>query len=186
MVQSFDEKINQAVAPFTNFISGIVFYSISIGNVNVPLILIWLLGAGLFFTIYFRFLNFTHFSKALKIVFAKEDNVQNKGEVSHFQALSAALSGTLGLGNISGVAIAISIGGPGATVWMIFAGLIGMCSKFAECTLGVKYRILNQNGSVSGGPMYYLSKGFENRGWPTLGKILAVFFCVMCIGGALG
>lgn len=150
------------------------------------MILVWLLSAGIFFTLYFRFLNFTHFLKALRIAFGKENSQAHKGEVSHFQALSTALSGTLGLGNISGVAIAISLGGPGATVWMIFAGLIGMCSKFTECTLGVKYRVINENGSVSGGPMYYLSRGFAKRGWPKLGKLLAGFFCVMCIGGALG
>src|SRR5690606_25112856 len=103
-----------------------------------------------------------------------------------FQALSAALSGTLGLGNISGVAIAITLGGPGATVWMIVAGLIGMCSKFTECTLGVKYREIDENGVVSGGPMYYLSKGFAKHNMKGIGKFRAGFFAVMCVGGAIG
>lgn len=109
-----------------------------------------------------------------------------EGEVSHFQALTAALSGTVGLGNISGVAIAIAVGGPGATFWMIIAGLLGMSSKFAECTLGVKYRDVSADGTVYGGPMYYLSKGLKERGLGALGKFLAVFFAVMCIGGSFG
>src|SRR5690606_38797831 len=107
-------------------------------------------------------------------------------EVSHFQALTAALSGTVGLGNIAGVAIAISLGGPGATFWMIIAGLLGMSSKFVECTLGVKYRDISAEGKVFGGPMYYLSKGLKESGKATLGKILAVMFAIMCVGGSFG
>ena len=138
------------------------------------------------FTIYMRFVNIRGFRMAIDIVRGIYSNPNDKGEVSHFQALTAALSGTVGLGNIAGVAIAISLGGPGATFWMIIAGLLGMSSKFVECTLGVKYRIENADGSVSGGPMYYLSRGFAEKGWPGLGKVLAVFFAVMCIGGSIG
>lgn len=109
-----------------------------------------------------------------------------QGEVSHFQALTAALSATVGLGNIAGVAIALSIGGPGATFWMIVVGLLGMSSKFVECTLGVSYREVAANGTVYGGPMYYLSKGLRSKGFTKLGKVLAVVFAIMCIGGSFG
>jgi len=184
---NWDKKINDVVAPATNFISDIVFYSIPIHeSIQVPLILIWLLLAGLFFTFYLKGINVTFFKHAIDITRGCYDKPKEKGEVSHFQALSAALSGTLGLGNISGVAIAVSLGGPGATFWMIIAGLIGMCSKFVECTLGVKYRNLDEKGVVSGGPMYYLSKAFAQRNFPMLGKFIAGFFALMCIGGSLG
>lgn len=115
-----------------------------------------------------------------------EHDHDHHGEVSHFQALTAALSATVGLGNIAGVAVAISIGGPGATFWMIIAGLIGMASKFTECTLGVKYREIDSEGRVFGGPMYYLSKGLKDKGLQGLGKVLAVAFAIMCIGGSFG
>lgn len=115
-----------------------------------------------------------------------EHDADHHGEVSHFQALTAALSATVGLGNIAGVAVAISIGGPGATFWMIVAGLIGMASKFTECTLGVRYREIDKDGRVFGGPMYYLSKGLKEKGMAGLGKVLAVLFAIMCIGGSFG
>jgi AGCS family alanine or glycine:cation symporter len=184
---NWDQKINDLFAPATNYISEIVFYSIPFNDtLKVPLILIWLLLAGLFFTFYLKGINISYFKHAVNVTRGCYDKPKEKGEVSHFQALSAALSGTLGLGNISGVAIAVSLGGPGATFWMIIAGLIGMCSKFVECTLGVKYRDLDEKGVVSGGPMYYLSKAFAQRNWPTLGKFFAAFFALMCIGGSLG
>lgn len=115
-----------------------------------------------------------------------EGDADHHGEVSHFQALTAALSATVGLGNIAGVAVAISIGGPGATFWMIVAGLIGMASKFTECTLGVRYREIDENGRVYGGPMYYLSKGLKERGLLKVGRVLAIVFAIMCIGGSFG
>lgn len=108
------------------------------------------------------------------------------GEVNHFQALATAVSGTVGLGNIAGVAVAIGIGGPGATLWMIIAGLLGMSSKFVECTLGVKYRDIDKDGIVHGGPMYYLSRGFADIKFGGLGKVLAVVFAVFCVGGSFG
>lgn len=123
---------------------------------------------------------------AINTVRGKYSDPNDSGEVSHFQALTAALSGTVGLGNIAGVAIAISLGGPGATLWMIIAGLLGMASKFTECTLGVKYRDIGADGTVYGGPMYYLTKGLREKGYARLGKILAVFFAIMCIGGSFG
>ena len=111
---------------------------------------------------------------------------KDSGEVSHFQALATAVSGTVGNGNIAGVAMAIAIGGPGATFWMILCGLLGMSSKFVECTLGVKYRDVGSDGTVYGGPMYYLSKGLKERGFGRLGKILAVIFAILCIGASFG
>lgn len=150
------------------------------------LVVVLLIAAALWFTFYFGFINVRGFRHALDITRGRYAKPEDRGEVSQFQALTAALSGTLGLGNISLVAVAIAVGGPGATFWMIVAGLIGMSSKFIECTLGVKYRQIDANGEVSGGPMYYLSKGLALRNMKGLGKVLAVLFAVMCVGGTLG
>lgn len=154
----------------------------------------WLVSGALFFTIYFKFINFTGFKTAIDIVRGKYDKEEDEGEVSHFQALTAALSGTVGLGNIGGVAIAVSLGGPGATFWMIIAGLLGMSSKFVECTLGVKYRTV-KDGVVYGGPMYYLQKGFSDlrmniggveKSYGKIGKVFAIIFAIACVGGSFG
>ena len=150
------------------------------------LVVVLLIGAAVWFTFYFGFINVRGFKHALDITRGKYAKPEDRGEVSQFQALTAALSGTLGLGNISLVAVAIAVGGPGATFWMIVAGLIGMSSKFIECTLGVKYREIDAKGEVSGGPMYYLSKGLARRNMKGFGKVLAVVFAIMCIGGTLG
>lgn len=157
-------------------------------RILVPFVLIWLVFAALFFTLYFRFINLRCFKLAIDVVRGKYSDPRAEGEVSHFRALSTALSATVGLGNIAGVAIAISMGGPGATFWMILAGLLGMSAKFVECTLGVKYRQVDETGKVFGGPMYYISQGFRERGvfMGGIGKVLAVFFAMMCIGGSLG
>ncbi len=184
---SIDEKINESVAPATQAISDFVFYPIQLGDgIAVPFILIWLLVGALFFTFYLKFINVRGFARALEIIKGTYTKPEDPGQVTHFQALSAALSGTVGLGNIAGVAIAISVGGPGATVWMVLAGFLGMSSKFTECTLAVKYREIEADGTVNGGPMYYLKHGFAERGLGGLGKFLAVFFAIMCIGGSLG
>jgi len=153
---------------------------------HIPMIVAWLIMGALFFTVYMRFINFRGFKHALDIVRGKFDNPEDSGEVTHFQALTTALSATVGLGNIASVAIAIVIGGPGATFWMILAGLLGMSTKFVECTLGVKYRKIDIFGQVSGGPMYYLYMGMKNRGMKWLGAILAVVFAVLAIGGSFG
>ncbi|HKK40585.1 MAG TPA: alanine/glycine:cation symporter family protein [Cryomorphaceae bacterium] len=153
---------------------------------NIPFIVVWLVAGAIFFTVKMRFINFRGVKHAFQLVSGKYDDPEDKGEVSHFQALTTALSATVGLGNIAGVAVAIVIGGPGATFWMIVAGLLGMASKFTECTLGVKYRLINDKGEVSGGPMYYLSKGLEKRNMKGLGKVLAVLFAILCIGGSFG
>lgn len=183
---SIDQLINEAFEPITAFINSIVFFTIPIGGMEIPFVLIWLIVGAIFFTIYMKFINVRGFKHALDVVRGKYDDPNDKGEVSHFQALTAALSGTVGVGNISSVAIAVSLGGPGATFWMILAGVFGMASKFVECTLGVKYRNVYEDGSVSGGPMYYLSKGLQAQGKGKLGKILAAFFAIACIGGSLG
>jgi len=152
----------------------------------IPFIVMWLVAGALFFTIRMGFINFRGVKHALGLVAGKYEDPNDKGEVSHFQALTTALSATVGLGNIAGVSIAIVIGGPGATFWMIIAGLLGMASKFTECTLGVKYRKINEKGEVSGGPMYYLSEGLKRRNLGNLGKILAAVFAILCVGGSLG
>ncbi len=187
--EGLDQKINAWVQPATDFISSIVFYPIQLGTdaaTSMPLVVIFLLGSALFFTITFKFINIRGFGTAIKTVKGTYSDPNDAGEVSHFQALTAAVSGTVGLGNIAGVAIAISLGGPGATLWMIVAGLLGMSSKFVECTLGVRYREIGPDGKVYGGPMYYLTKGLAEKGMVKTGKVLAVFFAIMCVGGSFG
>ena len=151
-----------------------------------PWVLYLLVGSGLFFTLYFGFINITGFPVALRTIRGKYSSATDPGEISHFQALTAAVSGTVGLGNIAGVAIAVSLGGPGATFWMILCGVIGMTTKFCEVTLGVRYRDIGPGGRIFGGSMYTLRKGFAERGWPTWGKVLAVVFAISCLGGAFG
>jgi len=153
---------------------------------HIPMIVVWLIMGAVFFTVYMGFINVRGFKHAIDVVRGKFDNPKDAGEVTHFQALTTALSATVGLGNIASVAIAIVIGGPGATFWMILAGLLGMSSKFVECTLGVKYRKIDIFGQVSGGPMYYLYMGLKNRGMKWLGAVLAVVFAVLAVGGSFG
>lgn len=200
-----DEQIDQAFQPVSDFFSGLVFFQIA----GIPFVLVLLVVSALFFTLYFGFPNIRHFFIAVNTVRGKYDELDHhesanqdlaidgdikdtikdessEGEVSHFQALTTAVSGTVGNGNIAGVALAIALGGPGATFWMIICGLLGMSTKFVECTLGVQYRDVDQNGTVYGGPMYYLSKGLKDRGFEMLGKITAVLFAIFCIGGSFG
>jgi AGCS family alanine or glycine:cation symporter len=186
--EGLDERIDQAVRPFADAVSGVIFSTFPVAGVGVPFVLVWLLVAASVFTVYFRFINFRAFRHGIQLVRGDFTDPLAAGEVTHFQALATALSGTVGLGNIAGVAIAVSFGGPGATLWMILAGLIGMSSKFVECTLGVKYRNEYTDGTVSGGPMYYLSKGLAERSdrLRMLGKVLAVMFAVFCVGGSFG
>ena len=182
-----DEFINKKVEPVTKAVTDIIFFNVNVtDDIKVPFILLWLVFGANFFTIYTGFVNFRKIGLAIGTVAGTYSKASDAGEVSHFQALATALSGTVGLGNIAGVAIAISIGGPGATFWMIVAGLLGMSTKFVECTLGVKYRNVDANGVVHGGPMHYLEKGFSLRGLGWLGKFLAIFFAIMCVGGSFG
>lgn len=187
---NLDDKINEVIAPIVNPFVGMIFSTIPFPftDVQVPWIVLWLVIAASFFTFYLEFINVRGFKHAVQLVSGKfsDPKAKEDGEVSHFQALTTALSGTVGLGNIAGVAVAVSIGGAGATFWMILAGLLGMSSKFVECALGVKYRNTNPDGSVSGGPMYYLSKGLAKRGNAAFGRTLAVLFSIFAIGGSLG
>ncbi len=207
---SINENINATFIPVVDFMANIILADIfamtgiydpiiydEAGNpmcypngdaksMKIPFVVVWLIIGAVFFTIRMGFVNFTGFKEALNLVSGKYDNPADKGEVSHFQALSTALSGTVGLGNIAGVAIAVSIGGPGATLWMIIAGLLGMSSKFVECTLGVKYRDIDEKGVVSGGPMYYMVKGLKKYNLARLGKVLAVIFAVLVVGASFG
>ena len=178
-----DEKVNQVFADVTGPFVGLIFAPFP--GTSFPWIVMWLVIAASVFTLYFGLVQFRFFGHAIRLVKGDYSDPNDAGEVSHFQALATALSGTVGLGNIAGVAVAVGIGGPGATFWMILAGLLGMASKFTECTLGVKYRNEYADGSVSGGPMYYISKGFKELGLPG-GKVLAVLFSIFCILGALG
>jgi len=183
-----DARINEAVQPYAETVAGLIFSSFPLAGVQVPFVLVWLLFAATFFTFYFKFINLRALKHGFQLVRGDYSDPLAAGEVTHFQALATALSGTVGLGNIAGVAVAVSLGGPGATFWMILAGLLGMSSKFVECTLGVKYRNEYTDGTVSGGPMYYLSKGLAERSdkLKPLGKVLAVLFAIFCVGGSFG
>lgn len=209
--KGLDEKVNDAFMPFATWWENTVLTSVPIAGYDIPIVLILLILGATFFTIYFKFPGITKFPLAINVVRGKYEEIEKyglekveqhmtedgdipdtirdeseEGEVSHFQALATAVSGTVGLGNIAGVAVAIALGGPGATFWMIVCGLIGMSTKFVECTLGVKYRDVGPDGTVYGGPMYYLSKGLNENNMKILGKILAVIFAVLCVGASFG
>ena len=204
-----DERINEWFTPIADAWGAIVLHHFP--GTGIPTIIIILVLGAAFFTIYFGFINVRKFPLAINVVRGKYDDLEGHsgdsaafvsqvdgdirdtirdesqdGEVSHFQALATAVSGTVGNGNIAGVALAIALGGPGATFWMILCGLIGMSTKFVECTLGVKYRDVGPDGTVYGGPMYYLTKGLKERGFATLGKVLAAIFAFLCIGASFG
>ena len=181
--EGIDQTVNEVFSAATGWFVNLIFAPLP--GTSFPWIVLWLVTGATVFTLYFGFIQFRAIRHSIDLVKGDYSDPNDAGEVSHFQALATALSGTVGLGNIAGVAVAVSIGGPGATFWMIFAGLMGMASKFTECTLGVKYRNEYADGSVSGGPMYYISKGFSERGIGG-GKILAVLFSIFCILGSLG
>jgi AGCS family alanine or glycine:cation symporter len=208
---TIDEQIEEKFKPFADAVSEVVFYTISIAGIDVPIVVILLLSGAFFFTLYFKFSNITLLGVAIRATNGKYDEVDHNsqddiseedlagsdgdevvkikgvvGEVTHFQALTAALSATVGLGNIAGVAVAIAIGGPGATVWMILAGFLGMSTKLVEATLGVKYREVGADGKIYGGPMYYLKKGLKEKNLAGLGKVLAGLYAVFVIGGSFG
>ena len=156
------------------------------GDLKLPFIVFWLIAGATFFTLRFGFINIRAFKHAWVVTTGRYDNPDDPGEVTHFQALSSALSATVGLGNIAGVAVAVAVGGPGAIFWMVVAGFLGMSSKFAECTLGQMYREVGDDGHILGGPMRYLERGLGELGLPRLGKFLAILFALMCIGGSFG
>ena len=200
--KGIDEKINDAFMPVANWWEGLVLTTVPIGDYNIPFVVLLLVLGATFFTVYFKFPGITKFGLAINTVRGKYDDIEKhdvddtatdkveeqseEGEVSHFQALATAVSGTVGLGNIAGVAVAIALGGPGATFWMVVCGVIGMSTKFVECTLGVKYRDVDADGVVYGGPMYYLSKGLKENGYAGVGKVLAVIFAILCVGASFG
>lgn len=183
---TLDQQIDAFVKPLSEKAIGFMFYPVEILGQDVPLIIIWLMSIGVFTTFYYGFIGIRFLPLCIQLLCGKYQSKDREGQISNWQALSTSLSGTVGLGNIAGVAVAVSTGGPGATVWMILMGLLGMSTKFTECGLGVKYRQIAADGEVSGGPMYYISQGLADRNWPVLGKILAVFFAFCCIGGAIG
>jgi len=183
------QSINDAVSPVSAFVNDIIFYAITIAGVRLPFVVIWLIGAALILTLSLRFINLRGFRHALHLTFNRAPtSAQTAGEISHFQALTSALSGTVGLGNIASVPIAIVLGGPGAMFWMMLAGLLGMSSKFAECALAVKYRRTDEKGTVRGGPMYYIEDVFARRPGSLnkfIGKGFAIFFAVMTMGASI-
>ncbi|MFH6768185.1 alanine/glycine:cation symporter family protein [Gaetbulibacter aquiaggeris] len=211
--KGLDEKINDAFMPIATWWEGFVLTKVPLGEYHIPFVVLLLVFGATFFTIYFKFPSITKFWTAISTVRGKYVDIEKHGvdklynndealaledipdtirdesahgEVSHFQALATAVSGTVGLGNIAGVAVAIGLGGPGATFWMIVCGLLGMSTKFVECTLGVTYRDIGKDGTVYGGPMYYLSKGLKEKGFATFGKILAFIFALLCVGASFG
>ncbi len=181
-----DETINQITAPIATAVGSLVFFSIPVAGANLPLVVLWLVAGAVFFTFYMGFVNLRGFKHAIQLVRGDYADPNSAGEVSHFQALATAVSGTVGIGNIGGVAVAVTVGGAGATFWLIVAGFLGMSTKFVECTLGVRYRVENADGSVSGGPMYYLRRGFAERGMGGLGRFLGTFYAIGIFVGALG
>jgi len=210
---TIDQRIEEGFKPISDFIYWLVFYPISFGKYEMPFVVLILILGGVFFTIYFKFANVRLAGVAVNATRGKYDEIdlygiyegdsgsdsetdgdvietvreeKVHGEVTHFQALTAALSATVGLGNIAGVSIAIALGGPGATIWMILVGLLGMSTKIGEATLGVKYREIDNEGKTYGGPMYYLRNGLAKKNMPLLGKVLAAMFAICVIGGSLG
>lgn len=183
-----DAWVNELAAPPARLLSAIVFFEVRLFGADLPLVVLWLVLGGIIFTLRFRFINFRGLRHALALATGRLPGISERGsgEVSHFRALATAVSGTVGIGNIGGVAVAISLGGPGAAFWMIIAGLLGMSSKFVECTLGVRYRRENPDGSVSGGPMYYLERGLAEFGRRRLGRVLGVFYALCIVISCMG
>ncbi|PCJ02262.1 MAG: alanine glycine permease [Alphaproteobacteria bacterium] len=186
---SIDTQIDAFFEPISKATSSVIFYSVEANGVDVPLILIWFALAGLFFTIYLGFINVRYFTYAIRLLFGKGMRVTDDGEISQFQALMTSLSGTVGLGNIASVGVAISVGGPGAAFWMTVMGFLGMSTKFSEVMLGVKYRVHpnpENPKQTAGGPMYYIKAFFDRNNLSSIGTLIATLFCVFCILGAIG
>jgi alanine or glycine:cation symporter, AGCS family len=182
---NLDETINAWLAPIADWLGAVVFFAVPVAGAELPLILVWLIMGGVVCTLAFRFVNLRGFRHSLRVIRGDYSNRDHPGEASPFQALSTAVSGTVGLGAIGGVAIAVTLGGPGAAFWMVIAGFLGMSTKFAEVTLAVKYRKVRPDGTVTGGAMHYVPVALARRGFPRLGKFLAGFFCVAAVGGSL-
>ena len=187
-----DQRIDELFKPVADAAMTVIFFPIlwstdEDGETHkVAFILVWLAGAGIFLTLFFKFINIRALPLAFRTIRGRYSKGDDPGEITHFQAFTSAVAATVGLGNIAGVAVAIGNGGPGAALWIILMGFLGMTTKFAECTLGVKYRRIDADGQVHGGPFYYLTEGLRERGLATLGKVLAFIFAILCVGAALG
>ena len=181
-MQELLDQINSGFGVLVGYLYPFLFADIN----GIPLIVLTLMTGAVVFTFYFGFINIRGFKHSIEIIRGKYDNPSDTGQITHFQALTSALSATIGLGNIAGVAVAVSLGGPGAVFWMVFIAFFSMSAKFVSCTLGQLYRKVNSDGSVSGGPMYYLDHGLKEKGYGTLGKFLAVLYAIFIIGGAFG
>ena len=182
---SVDQLLNSWLAPIADWLGKVVFFSVPVAGAELPLILVWLIMGGVVCTLAFRFVNLRGFGHSARVIRGDYSDSVHPGEATPFQALSTAVSGTVGLGAIGGVAVAVTLGGPGAAFWMMLAGFLGMSTKFAEVTLAVKYRLVRPDGTVSGGAMYYVPIALSRVGLPRLGKFLAAFFCVAAVGGSL-
>lgn len=181
-----EDAINAVFDPIGDFATAVIFWEVPLGEFSFPWIVAWLIAAAAAFTIYLRGIQFTGFRHAIRRVRGKFSRADDPGEITHFQALSSAVSGTVGLGNIAGVAVAVTVGGPGATFWMIVAGLLGMCTKFVECTLGVKYRTMHEDGTITGGPFKYLPIAFARWGGVTAKVLTGVFAVGIFLFGLAG
>lgn len=184
--KTMDQRIDAFFGKATGWFVGLIFADVPVGGYPVKAVVIWLALAGVVLTFYFRFINLRAFGLALRTVQGRYTHGGEPGEITHFQALSAAVSGTVGLGNIAGVAIGITYGGPGVAFWLFLSGFLGMATKFAECTLGLKYREMDSEGRIHGGGMYYLRKGFAELGFAPVGRVLAVLFAVFCVFASFG
>lgn len=185
-ISTVEEAINSAFDPIADTVASVIFYAPTVAGVSFPIIVLWLVVAAIVFTIYFKGIQFRSWRTSADLVRGKFSRASDPGEVTHFQALSSAVSGTVGLGNIAGVGAAVTLGGPGATFWMIIAGLLGMCTKFVECTLGVKYREVHEDGSVTGGPFRYLPVAFERFGSGASRTLTVIFAVALFLFGAVG
>ena len=186
-LKSVEDAVNGVFGPFSDWLGAIVFYAIPLpGGTSLPIVVLWLVAAGIIISTYFGFIQFRAFKLATEVVRGKFSRPDDPGEITHFQALSSALSGTVGLGNIAGVGAAMALGGAGATFWMIVCGLLGMATKFAECTLGVKYRTVNDDGTVSGGPFKYLPVAFGRFGKAPAAILTGIFAVAIFFFGVGG
>lgn len=186
VITDIEQGINDAFTPIADAVTSVVFWTVPLGDYSFPLIVLWLVAAAAIFTVYFNGVQFRSLGTAWALVRGRYSRSSDPGEVTHFQALASAVSGTVGLGNIAGVAVAVTIGGPGATFWMVLAGVLGMCTKFVECTLGVKYREVHEDGTVTGGPFRYLPVAFERFGAATSKIGVGIFAVALILFGALG
>ncbi|MDN3520350.1 alanine/glycine:cation symporter family protein [Halomonas ramblicola] len=181
-----DQAVETVIAPVSQLFSSLIFFTVPLFGAELPLVVLWLMAGAVFCTFYFNFINVRGLVHAFRLVRGDYADPRDRGEVSHFQALATAVSGTVGIGNIGGVAIAVSLGGPGVLFWMVLAGFLGMSTKFVECALAAHYRRQNPDGSVSGGPMFYLARGLAERGLPRLGRFMGGFYAVGIVIGCLG